>query len=201
MNETQNAFSRTRGIEAVTLPTKIFILKIFKSSKCQPRVIFSFFNLRFSFLRSYSFGQSYTCNTVSCERVRFIRLVLKLSDSYAWYRLVSYHTYIRCDSKCLKSLSSYFHRVWYVHVWYTCMAGYRDTLQVCFIHAQYTCTPGIIYFYHTAYTLSTLRYVFTYAFAHSFGAVLVYFHKINVSSCFVRFVQRFHLGVRIVCSS
>ena len=49
--------------------------------------------------------------------------------------------------------------------------------------------------------LSAFRYVFAYAFAHSIVAVLVYFHKINVSSCFVRFFQRFHLGVRIVCSS
>ena len=31
MNELENVLSRTRGIEAVTLPTKIFILKILKS--------------------------------------------------------------------------------------------------------------------------------------------------------------------------
>ena len=49
INETQNTFSRTRGIEAVTLPTTIFISKIFKSSKCQPSVILSYFNLSFSF--------------------------------------------------------------------------------------------------------------------------------------------------------
>ena len=34
MNELEDVFSRTRGIGAVTLPTKIFILKILKSLKC-----------------------------------------------------------------------------------------------------------------------------------------------------------------------
>ena len=59
-----------------------------------------------------------------------------------------------------------------IHVWLAIVIH----VQVCYVDVQHTCTPGIIYFYHTAYSLSAFCYVFAYAFAHSIGAVLVYFH-------------------------
>ena len=119
--------------------------------------------------------------------------------SIAWYHII--YTYIKWGYALsirvrFLSYSSLLHScLAYMYPWYC--DTYSGFIRSC---STYMYTWIHIFLSYGLYLVSvSLRVRLCVCAFYWSGSSL--FFQINVRSCFVRFVQRFHLGVRIVCSS
>ena len=167
------------------------------------RHILVFFDFSFSFSSYHIVLDNLTlARLVSCERIRFIRLVLKWSDSYvsiAWYHII--HT-LNAIINVLSHFQVTFIKLGtfmfgiHVHLvsWYI--------LRFAYVHVQHTCTPGYhMFLSYSFYIVSVLLRVRLCVCAfHWSGSSLFLQDKRRVQVPF-RFVKQLHFLVRIVCSS